>query len=108
VLLKTASQIEQGLQKAQDEPIRLATSYYLVYNDLIRLFYNKTKPALDQVLERGIQHQFDISPIATKNPEEHIQLAKYLISSILTIDIWNAADQTHFASCKVPLAGILR
>lgn len=75
---------------------------------MIRLFYNKAKPALNQVLERGIQHQFDISPIATRNPEEHVQLAKYLIGSILTIDLWNAADETHFATCKVPLAGILR
>lgn len=58
MLLKTAEQIEKGnIGKQQsDEPMRLATSYYLVYSDLVRLFYNKTTPALDQVLERGVQH----------------------------------------------------
>jgi hypothetical protein len=78
-LLKTAEQIEQGnIGKELDEPIRLSTSYYLVYSELMRLFYNKAKPALDKVLERGIQHQFEINPMTTKNPQEHVKLAEYL------------------------------
>jgi hypothetical protein len=56
-LLKTAEQIEQGnIGHTVDQPIALSTSYYLVYSELMRLFYNKAKPALEQVLEKGIQH----------------------------------------------------
>ena len=50
VLLKTTDQIEKGdigvLQTNTEEPMRLSTSYYLVYKDLMKLYYNKAKPAI--------------------------------------------------------------
>lgn len=52
--------------------MRLSTSYFLVYKDLLKYFMTKQKPALEQVLDRGIQHTFDINPVTTKNHEEHI------------------------------------
>lgn len=88
--------------------MRLSTSYFLVYKDLLKYFMIKQKPALEQVLDRGIQHTFDINPVTTKNHEEHIQLAKYLNSQLLTIELWNAEDQAHFGTCKIPLVKLMR
>ena len=47
-LLKTADQIQQfDISNNTTDPMKLSTSYFLVYKDLLKFFVNKTKPALE-------------------------------------------------------------
>jgi hypothetical protein len=43
----------------------------------MRLF-TKTRPAFEQILDRGLQCRFDINPVSTQNAQEHAKFAKYL------------------------------
>ena len=74
----------------------------------MRLF-TKTRPAIEQILDRGLQCQFDINPVSTQNAQEHAKFAKYLKEQILQIEVWDGgADQTHFGTARVPLVRLLR
>lgn len=69
---------------------------------------NKNQPIIEQIQEKGLKKVFHISEMVTGNDKEHISFANYLHKQILTIDVWNGEDQTHYGQVKVPLVRLLR
>lgn len=64
VQLRTTTQVEDGAEAEQDEPIQLATLYYLVQEGQERL-WAASRPPMEQVLDRALQRQFPVDPVAT-------------------------------------------
>jgi hypothetical protein len=51
---------------------------------------------------------FEVDPSRSGVQNEHIELANYLDSRSLTIDVWDADSLLHYGTCKFPLNELLR
>lgn len=89
VNLMTSKAIEDG--KINVGEIELAKKYYLVQEEELRLF-NQNKPAIEQILDRGLSIPFEVNPLMTQDAKEHEKFAKYLKDQVLSIDVWNGED----------------
>ena len=105
VTLMTTKSIEAGQMRPGE--IELAKQYYLVQDDELRLF-NNNKPAIEQILDRGLTVPFEVNPLVTGDVKEHEKFAKYLKEQVLSIDVHNGEDQTCYGSTRVPLYRLLR
>ena len=105
VQLSTTGSIEEG--KLNPGKIELAKRYHLVQQDQFRQF-TQNKPVVEQILDRGLAIPFEVSALRTREATEHEKFAKYLKEQVLTIDLFNGADQTHFGTARVPLYRLLR
>jgi hypothetical protein len=54
--------------------------------------FNKNKPAIEQILDRGLTIPFEVNPLSTSDAKEHEKFAKYLKDQVLAIDVWNGED----------------
>jgi len=71
--------------------------------------FDSNKPAVEQLLNHGLQHQFEVNPSLTFNPQEHLNFAKYLKDQVLQIDAWDGTNMTElWGTCRVPLVRMLR
>lgn len=87
--LATIKSIEEG--KVETGAVDLAKKYYFVQEDQLRLF-NSSKPAIEQILDRGLTTPFEINPLLTSDSKEHEKFAKYLKEQTLSVDVWNGED----------------
>ena len=72
--------------------------YYLVREDYLK----------NTFLQKEVIIKFEVDPSLSNQYTRHAELARYMYTRNLVIDIWNADSQMLFGSVKIPMKELMR